>query len=145
MSKASAPGKLILFGEHFVVYGLPAIATAIESRTIADVEKADKYSLVDNRPETPGYKKEKYSQQVDSVKRIFRAMGLDQDKVKITLGGDLIAASGVGASAASCSIPSKCRTILPPGRGITQDCGRSLRNAMSRPMKSGRDCGILTR
>ena len=105
MSKASAPGKLILFGEHFVVYGLPAIATAIEARTTAIVEKADKYSLEDNRPETPGYKVEKYGQQIDSVKRIFKAMGIDPNKtpVKINLGGDLVAASGVGASAASCS------------------------------------------
>jgi len=105
MSKASAPGKLILFGEHFVVYGLPAIATAIEARTTADIEKADKYSLEDNRPETPGYKTEKYGQQIDSIKRIFKAMRIDPNKtpVKITLGGDLVAASGVGASSASCS------------------------------------------
>ena len=105
MSKASAPGKLILFGEHFVVYGLPAIATAIEARTTADIEKADKYSLEDNRPETPGYKTEKYGQQIDSIKRIFKVMRINPNKtpVKITLGGDLVAASGVGASSASCS------------------------------------------
>jgi mevalonate kinase len=105
MSKASAPGKLILFGEHFVVYGLPAIATAIEARTTVGVEKADKYSLEDNRPETPGYKTEKYGQQLDSIKRIFKAMRINPDKtpVKIALGGNLMAASGIGASAASCS------------------------------------------
>ena len=33
--KASAPGKLILFGEHIVVYGEPAIATAIDKRAYA--------------------------------------------------------------------------------------------------------------
>lgn len=105
MSKASAPGKLILFGEHFVVYGFPAIATAIEARTMAEVEKADKYALEDNRPETPGYKMEKYGQQVDSIRRIFAAMGLNPGKtpIKIALGGDLVAASGVGASGASCA------------------------------------------
>ena len=29
---ASAPGKCILFGEHAVVYGQPAVAVAIEQR-----------------------------------------------------------------------------------------------------------------
>lgn len=103
MVVASAPGKLILFGEHFVVYGLPAIATAIESRTVAEVHRARKYALVDNRPETPGYKKEKYAQQMDSIQRIFRAMGVVETNVRIILGGELVAASGVGASGASCS------------------------------------------
>jgi mevalonate kinase len=103
VAKASAPGKLILFGEHFVVYGLPAIATAIESRTMAEVKRAEKFSLLDNRPETPGYKKEKHGQQSDSIQRMLKAMGLEGKKVRIVLGGDLVAASGVGASGASCA------------------------------------------
>ena len=35
--KASAPGKAILFGEHAVVYGKPAIAMAISKRACVDV------------------------------------------------------------------------------------------------------------
>ncbi|NWF87147.1 mevalonate kinase [Candidatus Bathyarchaeota archaeon] len=35
---ASAPAKVILFGEHFVVYGEPAIVLAIDKRAYANVE-----------------------------------------------------------------------------------------------------------
>ncbi|RJS78185.1 mevalonate kinase [Candidatus Bathyarchaeota archaeon] len=35
---ASAPAKVILFGEHFVVYGEPAIVLAIDKRAYAKVE-----------------------------------------------------------------------------------------------------------
>ena len=35
---ASAPAKVILFGEHFVVYGEPAIVMAIDKRAYAKVE-----------------------------------------------------------------------------------------------------------
>ena len=96
-------GKTILFGEHFVVYGLPAIAAAIGSVTTASVEQSTKYELIDNRPATPSYKAEKFDEQLESNRLIFDACGIDIEKspLKITLGGDLVAASGVGASAAS--------------------------------------------
>jgi mevalonate kinase len=38
---ASAPAKVILFGEHFVVYGEPAIVLAIDKRAYATVENRD--------------------------------------------------------------------------------------------------------
>lgn len=40
-SKASAPGKVILFGEHFVVYGKKAILAAINKRITVTSEKID--------------------------------------------------------------------------------------------------------
>jgi len=39
ISKASAPGKTILFGEHFVVYGVKAILCAINKRVTVTAEK----------------------------------------------------------------------------------------------------------
>ncbi|MCK4482409.1 hypothetical protein KAU55_04225, partial [Candidatus Bathyarchaeota archaeon] len=38
---ASAPAKVILFGEHFVVYGEPAIVLAIDKRAYAEAELRD--------------------------------------------------------------------------------------------------------
>lgn len=106
LGKGYGYGKTILFGEHFVVYGLPALASAIGAKTTAIIDRIPRkgYDLIDNRPEVPGYKKEKYEEQQISIKSVLRFMGVDTEKqgLRITLGGDLICASGVGASAASC-------------------------------------------
>jgi len=100
-------GKVILFNEHFVVYGLPAIASAIGAKTTALVERTagSGVELKDERPETPGYKAEKQNQQKESLERMLKFMNINcqQNHFTITLSGDLIAASGVGASAASCA------------------------------------------
>ena len=42
---ASAPAKIILFGEHFVVYGEPAIVLAIDKRAYAFAPVAGTTSL----------------------------------------------------------------------------------------------------
>jgi mevalonate kinase len=39
MGKGSGYGKVILFGEHFVVHGVPGIVSAIDSTTDAEVKK----------------------------------------------------------------------------------------------------------
>jgi mevalonate kinase len=106
MGKGSGFGKTILFGEHFVVYGLPSLASAIGDYTDAfvEVKEGKGYELVDERPEVPGYKKKKFEEQKISIQNVFNFMGIDLDKksLKITLAGNLTCASGVGASAASC-------------------------------------------
>ncbi|MDH3203972.1 MAG: mevalonate kinase [Nitrosopumilus sp.] len=44
-SKASAPGKVILFGEHFVVYGIKSILCAINKRITVTAEKIDEEKI----------------------------------------------------------------------------------------------------
>ncbi|MFX0185171.1 MAG: hypothetical protein ACFE95_18985, partial [Candidatus Hodarchaeota archaeon] len=104
--KGSGFGKTILFGEHFVVYGVPALASAIGDDTTCIVESKDGsgYKLNDNRPEVPGYKEKKFDEQKISIKNVLNFMGvnLDEKALEITFGGELVCASGVGASAASC-------------------------------------------
>ena len=99
-------GKAILFNEHFVVYGIPAIVSAIGKYTVAKIEQIDRsgWTLSDNRKATPRYKEDKLDQQKDSINNIIKKIGVDLSKkgVDITLEGNLYCASGVGASAASC-------------------------------------------
>lgn len=106
MGKGSGFGKVILFNEHFVVYNIPSIVSAIAQATTAAVEafEGEGWRMDDRRQATPGYKEEKLEQQRESVERILKAAGVDSTKnpIEITLGGDLVAASGIGASAASC-------------------------------------------
>ena len=99
-------GKAILFNEHFVVYGVPAIVSAIGKYTNSKVESIDKpgWKLNDNRKATPKYKEDKIGQQKDSIDRILKKMDIDLSKngLELTLDGTLYCASGIGASAASC-------------------------------------------
>jgi len=43
--KSSAPGKLMLFGEHAVIYDYPCIVTTVESRIYVEVEKAKEFKI----------------------------------------------------------------------------------------------------
>jgi mevalonate kinase len=105
MGIGSGKGKTILFGEHFVVYGLPALAAGISSETVAKVtrKKDAGWVLKDNRPAVPGYKEEKSKEQNISIENILRYCSIDTTKqgFEIELGGNLVCASGIGASAAS--------------------------------------------
>lgn len=116
MDKGRGFGKVILFNEHFVVHGIPAIVSGIGDFTAAEVSTPDKDGedcpikagsglvIEDNRPATPDYKKEKEKDQKESIERMLNAVNLDPKMdLFIRLSGPLYAASGVGASAASCA------------------------------------------
>jgi mevalonate kinase len=106
MGQGTGFGKTILIGDQFVLDEVPAIVSAISYETLTTVERinGDGWVLEDNRIEVPGYKEKKKEQQVGSINRVLEVMNFDAKKnpIKITVGGDLLAGSGVGASAASC-------------------------------------------
>jgi len=106
MAKGIGYGKTILFGEHFVVYGLPGIASAISDYTVAEIEEGEKgLTLIDNRPAVEGYKKTKQGEISRGFELILNFMKIDVNKtpLKVTLSGNLECASGIGASAALAS------------------------------------------
>jgi mevalonate kinase len=106
MAKGTGFGKTILIGDQFVLDEVPAIVSAISFETETTVERitGEGWVLEDNRIEVPGYKEKKKEQQIGSINRILEVMDFDVKKnpIKITVGGNLLAGSGVGASAASC-------------------------------------------
>ena len=106
MAKGTGFGKTILIGDQFVLEEVPAIVSAISFETETKVERTtgEGWVLEDNRIEVPGYKEKKKEQQARSIDRILEVMNIDVKKnpIKITVGGTLLAGSGVGASAASC-------------------------------------------
>src|SRR3989304_9073859 len=92
MGKGSGFGKVILFGEHFVVHGVPGIVSAIDSTNDATVKKTlDGITIKDERKASKGYAEEKRAQQFESIDRILRAMGIERNTVSfdIWLGGNL--------------------------------------------------------
>ncbi len=103
MGKGSGYGKVILFGEHFVVHGVPGIVSAIDSATDAEVKKAAQgINVRDERKTAKGYSEEKRLQQLESIDRMLKAMGIDPKiALDIWIGGTLPGFSGLGASAAS--------------------------------------------
>ena len=48
--KVSTPGKLMLFGEHAVVYNRPCIVAAVDQRFVVEVEKLDQAEIVVEAP-----------------------------------------------------------------------------------------------
>lgn len=107
MGTGKGYGKTILFGEHFVVYGLPSIVSALGVYTTADVKvvKGNGWTVNDQRPATPGYKEQKYIEAMQSIANIINHLKVDieNQRIEISFAGDLIAATGVGASAAQCT------------------------------------------
>jgi len=94
MSTGEANGKVILFGEHFVVHGAPAIACGISSGVFVELKKSDQ-----NRIVTKHKVVEKLS--LDGIERVFAVMGV-HEKYDVHLTGDLRTYGGLGSSAAFC-------------------------------------------
>ncbi len=51
MIRATAPGKLMLLGEHAVVYGQPSLVTAVDQRLSVDIEKTTDGKITIDAPQ----------------------------------------------------------------------------------------------
>jgi len=107
-SKASAPGKVILFGEHFVVYGVKAILCAINKRITVTAEKIDGgrisiQSNIGNLELEPG----KSISKINSPLKPFyyladKILKNENTGIKIIVESDIPLGVGLGSSSACC-------------------------------------------
>lgn len=87
----SAPGKVILFGEHAVVYGEPAMAVAVDKRTTCKVVQTKEETTVNGYP-------------IDREYHSYILEALDcveiESPLKIVTESDVPSGAGMGSSAA---------------------------------------------
>lgn len=99
---ASAPGKVILFGEHFVVYDKPAIVSAIGLRAYVEAVKSDRGIILDGwSGENPAVKASAYV-----IDRLGYSGG-----VNLRIKSSIPQSVGLGSSA-SVSVASAAATSL---------------------------------
>jgi len=109
-SIASAPGKIILFGEHFVVHGTPAILAAINKRvTVTSTFTENKTIKVNSQL---GTIEVPISSSHEEVKSEFRPFVYLANKIinseqnvsglEITIDSDIPIGVGLGSSSACC-------------------------------------------
>lgn len=97
-------GKVILFGEHVVVYGAPAVVAGVAEYTTCELKVLPGkpgWEVVDRRPAVPGYIVEKAHEQKLAHKLVLDHLKIDTtvNGLQITLAGPLVPTSGIGASA----------------------------------------------
>ena len=109
-SKASAPGKIILFGEHFVVHGTMAILGAINKRVtvISDKNETQNISIKSSL----GENSIPISESVENVDSMFKPFFFIAKKIinennfsngiDIDIQSDIPIGAGLGSSSACC-------------------------------------------
>ncbi len=107
-SRASAPGKVILFGEHFVVYGVKAVLCAINKRVYVTAEKTDQKKIVIKSD--IGELTLEPDKTVSEIKSPLRPFYYLADKmiknqdtgIKVIIESDIPPGVGLGSSSACC-------------------------------------------
>ena len=107
-SKASAPGKVILFGEHFVVYGIKSILCSINKRVTVTAEKTNGKKISINSDIGKLVLEPDLSiSEIDSPLKPFyylanKALKDQNEGIEIEIESEIPLGAGLGSSSACC-------------------------------------------
>ena len=107
-SKASAPGKVILFGEHFVVYGVKAILCSINKRVTVIAEKTSERKIsINSEIGNLVLEPNKLISEINSPLKPFyylanKAIKNQDAGIEIKIKSEIPLGAGLGSSSACC-------------------------------------------
>lgn len=107
-SKASAPGKVILFGEHFVVYGIKSILCSINKRVTVTAEKTNERKIsINSEIGTLVLDPDESITKINSPLKPFyylanKALKDQNEGLKIQIESEIPLGAGLGSSSACC-------------------------------------------
>ena len=155
-SIASAPGKIILFGEHFVVHGTPAILAAIDKRvTVTSTFTENKILKINSQlgtlevPISSSHEKAK-SEFKPFIYLANKMINSHQDVngLEITINSDIPIGVGLGSSSACCvAATASISRLFDPSTGVDsrKNLGMSIDAERTIfPDTSGADCTVCT-
>ena len=107
-SIASAPGKVILFGEHFVVYGVKAILCSINKRVTVTAEKTSERKIsINSKIGKLELEPDKPISEINSPLKPFyylanKSIENKDSGIRIQIDSEIPLGAGLGSSSACC-------------------------------------------
>lgn len=156
---ASAPAKVILFGEHFVVYGSPAILAAINRRTVvyakerkdgtmkvtSDIGVAAQYGEFGSRSIRGGRRAITVLDPIHKAARKVLERAGHNRGVDIMLKSQIPYGIGLGSSAAACVATIGAVDSITGGHERRWICDRAIEaERVIHGNSSGADCYVST-
>ena len=152
-SIASAPGKIILFGEHFVVHGTKAILAAIDKRvTVTSAFTDNKTIKVNSQLGTIEVPMSSSHEEVESEFRPFVYLANEMitsnqnvNGLEITINSDIPIGVGLGSSSACCVAATASISGLFKEVSSEENLKMSIKAEKTIfPDTSGADCTVCT-
>ena len=145
-SRASAPGKIILFGEHFVVHGTDAILCAINRRATVTAEQTDDGTVsIESGIGSIVSEQGRRISDISPDLRPFYHLADGRGGMRISIDSEIPVGAGLGSSSACC-VAGAAAVLGLEGDASREDVLKLAVEAERTMFEntSGADCAVCT-